>query len=203
MDRIDGVEALRRRLYRPGATEEDRRRYATAVPPEPEPAPEAPPRRANRGSVVLAALVTVVVAASGIAVAHAATRPAARPIATATPRATASIPALDLAVGAETPVHGTGTRTVALDVTAVSLSGGAFTVLLSAADERPSGWRAIRLESRRDWSEYPQVMRSSPARDRRGATRPDVFEYRGDAPRWIQVQAASDQAWTLSVSAAR
>jgi hypothetical protein len=89
---------------------------------------------------------------------------------------------------------------VALDTTAVSLAGGTLTVLLSSTDERPLGWQAVRLRTRRDWSAYPQVLRESPARDRLGATRPDELDYTGDAPRWIRVQAPADAAWSLTVA---
>jgi hypothetical protein len=102
------------------------------------------------------------------------------------------------AASAET-VHGTGSATVALDVTDARFSGGAFAVLVSASDARPIGWRAEKLETRSDWSNYREVIRTSPARDRLGATRADEVTYPDDPPRWIEVQAAADAAWTLSV----
>ena len=201
------AEALRRRLYRPDASEEDRLRYAASVEPEPAQVPEAPRRRAGRTPVVLVTLATLVVAATGIAAVHAGTRPASRPLAatSAAPRPTTSAPSLVLTVNGATetaqPIRGTGSATVALDVSAISLSGGTISVLLTAVDERPVGWRALALETRRDWSEYTRVVESSPARDRLAATRPDVLDYTGDPPRWIRVQAAADAKWRLTVVA--
>lgn len=208
MERPGEVEALRRRLYRPDASEADRLRYAALVGPDPEPAAEAPDRparRARRAPVVLVALVTAVVAVSGVAVARAASRPEAEPVAVVTPAAPTATPATPVLVvgrtaGAARSLHGTGSATVALDVSAVPMDSGSFAVLVSAADERPVGWTALGLQTRRDWSSYRKVLGASPARNRLAATRTDTLAYRDDPPRWIHVQAAADASWTLTVT---
>ncbi len=206
MDRTGEVEALRRRLYRPDASEADRQRYSALVGPEPEPVVEAPARAPHRAPVVLVALVTAVVAVSGVAVAHAASRPETKPVAVVTPPPrTTPPPAVVLTVGRTSgpakSVHGTGSATVALDVSAVTVASGRFAVLVSARDERPVGWKALGLQTRRDWSSYRKVLGTSPARDRLDATRADSLAYRDDPPRWIDVQAAADASWTLTVVA--
>jgi hypothetical protein len=206
MDPIGEQEALRRRLYRPGASEADRQRYSALVRPEPDQVEDAPARSVHRAPVVLVALVTSVVAVSAVAVGRAAVRPETEPAAVATPTAlVATPPPLVLTVGRTSgpaeSVHGTGSTTVALDVSAVTVASGTFAVVMSAADERPVGWKALGLQTRRDWSSYRKVLGSSPARDRRDATRADPLAYRDDPPRWIDVQAAADASWTLTVVA--
>jgi hypothetical protein len=203
---MDEREALRRRLYRPGASDEDRARYARLVQePEPAETPEPPRRRrvpqvAVASAVVLALAVTVLIGRSVTA--------PERAVADLPPAPTAStiLPSQRVAVSIDglattgVRVHGSGTVQVPVDVDGASFQGGRFSVLLSSSDDRPAGWRAVTLETRRDWSSYQRPIAASPARDRLGASRADEVAYAGTPPRWITVQAPADAVWSLTIA---
>lgn len=202
---MDEVEALRRRLYRADASEEDQARYALLTrDAAPVPAPSRPPLRRRVPRIVIPAAVVVGLAATvliGRSVATSA-RPVAEVRPTATATATASpevaVATIDLAEPGK-EIRGTGSAEVPVDV-AYAAFGGRFSVLLSSPDARPLGWTARTLETRRDWSSYRKVIASSPTRDRLDATRGDVAAYVGTPPMWITVQAPADTTWTLTIA---
>lgn len=155
-------EALRRRLYRPGAGEGDVDAYLAVAVPEPEPAPPPPPpRRRPLGRVVLvAAGVAVLLAAVLLPRAWHATTPEAVP----TPLPTRSIDAAtsarfvaaldagrDAGLGTwfdpEAPFleeHGTGDAVVQIPPSG-STAGGSLEILLVLADDGTAGWETARL----------------------------------------------------------
>jgi hypothetical protein len=74
------LEALRSALYRPGATEEDRRRYAEALAARPQrPVDVVPLRRRRRRPLVLAVAGAVVILAGAAVAVGTLTRPAIPP----------------------------------------------------------------------------------------------------------------------------
>ena len=207
---MDEAEALRRRLYRPDASEEDRARYARltgTTEPEPDASPARTRRRVPRGAVAVAVAVVLALGAAVLVVrsigvpAPASAQLAAAP--TPTPRATLRSSRVAVSIdGLPTTgqrVAGTGSAEVVLDL-GDATSEGRFTVLLSSADERPVGWRAVTLVTRRDWTSYRRVMAAGPARDRMDATRPDTASAAGSLPMWVDVQAPADAAWSLTVA---
>ena len=203
---MDETESLRRRLYRPDASDDDRARYARLVQEaEPEAAPGPPPRRrvprvAMASAVVLGLAVTVLIGRSVAA--------PERAVADLPPAPTAStiLPSERVAVSIDglattgVRVHGSGTVDVPVDVDGASYQGGRFSVQLSSSDERPVGWRAVAMETRADWSSYRRPIAAGPARDRLAATRADEVTYRGSPPRWITVQAPADAVWSLTIA---
>lgn len=204
MDTERDREAMRRRLYRPGASEEDRLAYAgtlEAAPPEPGPAP----RRRRRFGAVAAALVGALAVVLAILIGRAAVAPAAVSAPPA-PTATTVLPTQRVAVSVDglattgLRIRGSGSAEVPLDVAEASFDGGRLTVLLGSSDGRAVGWTARALETRRDWSSYRRTVASSPARDREGAPRAETVRYAGAPPRWIAVQAPADAGWTLTVA---
>ena len=201
---MDEVEALRRRLYRAEASEEDQARYALLTrDAAPVPVPRRPPLKRRVPRVAVAAAVVVGLAATvliGRSVATSA-RPAAELRPTATATATASPEVAVATTGLAEPgkeVHGTGSAEVPVDV-AYAAFGGRFSVLLSGTDSRSLGWTARTLETRRDWSSYRKLIASGAAEDREGATHADVAAYVGSPPMWITVQAPADATWTLTI----
>ena len=205
---MDQLEALRRRLYGPDASAEDRARYALlthADEPEAAPAPTVRRRRRAPGLVLTAGVLVVLVASIGIVRSIAAPTKAVAELPPA-PTASAILPTQRVAVsvnGTDTTglrVEGNGTAEVVLGVADASFEGGAFTVLLTSSDERPIGWKAITIETRQDWSNFRRSIAASPARDRLGATRADEARYSSTPPRWIDVQAPTDAVWTLTVA---
>lgn len=213
MDADAEREALRRRLYRPGATEEDRLRYAQLLPSEP-PAPPtaraATPRRRRAALPFALGAAVLLVLGGGLLVVHGLAAPEV-PVVTAQPAAVARrilptqgvVAPIDGALRPALRVEGNGSAVVALDVTGASFDGGRLAVVLSATDHRPVGWTAAVLETRRDWTSYRRVVAARPARDRFESTRADDMDYRGAPPRWITVQAPADTVWTLTVAFVR
>ncbi|MBW4040873.1 MAG: hypothetical protein HIU86_01925 [Acidobacteria bacterium] len=204
---MDETEALRRRLYRPDASDDDRARYAQLVP-RAVPVSEAPSDAGRRrrvpsvlvlGAVVLALAIVALAVRAIAAPEHAVARLPAAPSASAIAAAGRVTVGPDGLAKPGEPVHGTGTVEVAIDVTGASFDGGRFSVLLSSTDERPVGWSAVTLATRRDWSSYRKPVGAGPARDRLAATRPDEIAYRDSPPRWVTVEAPADAAWTLTV----
>lgn len=151
-------EALRRRLYRPGAEETDVAAYLAAAEPEPEAearVPESPRRRPRWAVPAAAALVAV-----GLVLAHvtagAAPVPPALP-ARDVPATTSAAFVEALEAGRDAGLgpwwepgapylesHGTGDGTVELPVSA-SARGGRLTVLLVVGRDGTAGWSAARL----------------------------------------------------------
>lgn len=98
------LDALRRRLYAPGAGREDLARYAAATGgPDSLAIPEAPPPpppRSRRRPVVVAGVAVLAAAAAAAAVGTAAGCPTAVPTSSASPSASSAIDEADLPVPA-------------------------------------------------------------------------------------------------------
>lgn len=220
MDPVE-AEALRRRLYAPEATEEDRRRYAVVAPPVRDVRPV--PRRRPRVPVAVVLVAAVLVAVGGAAL----TGRLARPDATDAPRAntTAAPIAAPTAAPSAAPtrsaisgpvervpvridgvaavgqrLRGEGQAVVPIDTSSASFRGGSVAVVLSSADGRPMGWEVRGLVTRQDWSSYQQVIGRSAGADRRGVPAAETTPYTGAPPLWIAVEAPAGAIWTLTIA---
>ena len=214
----DDLEALRRRLYAPGASEEDRRRYAAAAPAAgadataPTPAgPRPAARRRRRAPLVL--LAVVVVAAGG---ALAAGRFA--PVRTAAPTPSAvrstAVPTSGVVSGTaqRIPVDVSGYATVAqklqglgearvpLDTTAAPSGRGPLVVVLTSTDRRPIGWWALRFGHVGDARTVPVVIGSGAPKARTGVPTVESSDWTGAPPQTVAVRAAAGVPWTLTVA---
>jgi hypothetical protein len=215
----DDLEALRRRLYAPGASEEDRRRYAAAVPATradtTAPAPGGPrPAARRRGRVPLVLLAVVVVVAAGGALA------AGRfaPVRTAAPTPSAVRSTADPSSGIvsgtaqRVPVDVSGYATVAqklqglgearvpLDTTAAPRGGGRLVVVLTSTDRRPIGWWALRFGHVGDARTVPVVIGSGAPKPRTGVPMVESTLWAGGPPQSVAVRAAPGVPWTLTVA---
>lgn len=212
MDPVE-AEALRRRLYAPDATEEDRRRYAVVAPaaPDLQPAPTHRPRVPVGMVVVAAILVAAAAAALTGRLARSDVADPPRAIATAAPTAAPTQPVISgpaervpvqidgvAAVGQR--LRGEGQAVVPIDTSSASFRGGSVAVALSSADGRPMGWEVRGLITRQDWSSYEQVIGRSAGADRRGIPAAVTTPYTGAPPLWIAVQAPAGASWTLTVA---
>lgn len=154
-------EALRRRLYRPGAGDTDVDAYLALAEPETAPAPPAPPPRPrSRRWVPVTAAVVVLVAAAIVLprVGRAPEAPAATPLPTrsvdgaTSARFVAALDAgRDAGLGAwrdpQAPVlerHGTGDAVIELPPSG-SATGGGLEILLVLASDGTAGWSTARL----------------------------------------------------------
>lgn len=154
-------EALRRRLYRPGAGGADLDAYLAVEPPEPSTAPPAPlERRTRRWTVVVAVVVALVVTAVLLPRAWRTATPEAAP----TPLPTRAVDAAtsarfvtelgagqDAGLGAwfdpQAPLverHGTGDAVIELPPSG-SAAGGSLDILLVLASDGAAGWETARL----------------------------------------------------------
>lgn len=212
MDRVE-AEALRRRLYAPEATEEDRRRYAAAAPAVQAVRPV--PRRRPRVPIAVVVLAAVLVAAGGAALTGRLARPdatdAPRAIVTAAPSSAPTPPVISgpveqvpvridgvAAVGQR--LRGEGQAVVPIDTSSASFRGGSVSVVLASADGRPMGWEVRGLVTRQDWSSYQQVIGRSAGADRRGDPTAVTTPYTGAPPLWVAVEAPAGAIWTLTVA---
>lgn len=210
MDPVE-AEALRRRLYAPEATEEDRRRYAVVAPAVRDVRPA--PRRRPRVPVAVVVVAAVLVAAGGAAL----TGRLARSDVTDPPRAIAertaaptqpvfSGPAervpvrIDGVAATGQRLRGEGQAVVPIDTSSASFRGGSVAVVLSSADGRPMGWEVRALVTRQDWSSYQQVIGRSAGADRRGVQTAVTTPYTGAPPLWVAVEAPAGAIWTLTVA---
>lgn len=209
------LRALRARLYRPGATAEDLRRYEearAAVSPEPlvvEPAPDRRPRRHRLlAAVLVAGLLVGVVAARQLS---------AAPSPSAAPRATPS-PADDLlrwqperpVTGARLPgspavqqFHGRGAGSAQLEARGLPSSEGRLDVLLTVADDAPVLWTATRVDTGPGSIVDVRVLAAHDGMQRRAVPVPVSFLYAGGPPTEVHVQVPSDVAWGLVVAPVR
>lgn len=222
------VDALRRRLYRSDATEEDLRRYLaerdadSTVEPTTRQEAAAPRRR----RLLLPALVLIALVASGTGLAltpqHPTTPPTPSARAAAPDAAFASVVAVagTLAADPASPAvrrhvsrrttadggtvlsqrfDGSGATVVPLDLTTAPFDGGRAVVMLTTSRRGPDGWRAVRVRTRRDWSSYAEVVARGPSTDDAGIPFATIAPYDGSPPGWIAVDAARDVRWRLEV----
>ncbi|MFD1722089.1 hypothetical protein [Amnibacterium endophyticum] len=221
------VDDLRRRLYRPGAGEEDVRRYVAARPDpteDPEPADEvAAPRRpwSRRGTA--AALVAV--GAGLLAVAAALVAPpggaAPAPSASAPPRPllvdVGEGRAIDVARGSESPpavvftelqgtpvlgrrVEGRGTAVVALGASEDATGGRAVVAVATDVGARVT-WRALLDVERPDWTSSVTVLARGRAASPGDDVRPTAFTWEDRSPTRIAVVAPVGVRWALVYAA--
>ncbi|GAA4741999.1 hypothetical protein GCM10025783_11640 [Amnibacterium soli] len=227
-EEVPRLDALRRALYRPDATDADRQRYAAeqqAVrPPDPEAttaaAPAAPvPRRWRLGLTVLA---VVLAAAGGILVGQRFAQPlqqTARPTAAPVlqqdvqdgaryavdtagvsgPRSVATTVRGTAVIGQR--FEGRGSAVVPVDLLPGTFDGGRAMVVLTAARSAPTEWRALRLLTRNDFSSFPVVMAHGTADPGTLVATPSTFVFPGAPPARIAVEAPDDVRWTLVVAA--
>lgn len=193
-------EALRRRLYGRGATEEDRTRYRALVPEEP---PEAgavgAARRRSRTPLLFAAagLAAVLAIALVPGVIGAGRPPAAVPGPSPSTARRADLPDVVFAdAGTVFTRVGQGSEVVPLDTSVVPASG-AMTIALAPALRAPIGWRAIRSGAASSTT-TEQVLAASTGAAARGA--PVLFRFDGAAPNRIAVAAPDGERWTLVVT---
>lgn len=211
------LAALRARLYRPGATAEDLRRYETArAALEPEPvvvAPEAAPVAGPRRHRLLAAALVVAVLTGGVL----ARQLSATPSPSAAPRATPS-PVDDLLRWhPERPVtgvrltgsptaqqfHGRGAGSAQLEARGLPSSEGRLDVLLTTADDAPVLWTATRVDTGPGSIVNVRVLAEHNGTQRRAVPVPVSFLYAGGPPTEVHVQVPSGVAWSLVVAPAR
>ena len=223
------LDALRRALYRPDATDADRQRYraeqaAVLLEPEPtaqapEPPVERPARRLRWGVMVVAVALAGL---AGIAIGQRLAPPAvetARPTAAPVlqqdfedgsryevdtkgvsgPRAVATTVRGTAVIGQRFEGH--GPAVVPVDLLPGSFDGGRAMVVLTAAQPAPTAWRALRLLTRNDFSSFPMVMAHGTADPGQLVATPSSFIYPGAPPARIAVEAPDSVRWTLVVAA--
>lgn len=218
------LDELRRRLYRPGAGDEDVRRYEAVRPSAgtsaPEAEPAAPARSPVRARVVGALLVVVAVAAFALAAGPrpVATTPAPSTTARAELRDIGRGTAVDVRRGSQsspeavvtqldgTPmlgrrVDGRGTAIVVLGPAADAERGRAV-VAVSTGGGAAVTWRALLDVVRRDWTTDATVVAEGRASSPGRAVRPDAFSWTGGPPTRIAVIAPAGVRWSLVYAAA-
>jgi hypothetical protein len=226
------LDALRRRLYRPGSSEADLRRYLDerdAIARD-EPVDDTPPRALpQRRRLVMGAsgLGLALVVALTVAVDHGApARVAAKP---ATPAATAgppltmdvgdgqtlTVPAGAVTTSTATPTsvrgtavvgrlfEGSGNAVVSIDPPSDPLSGGSAVVLASSSSRIPVAWRVLStLRLGRAFS-GPMVLARGISAEPSGAPVPQTFRYQAESPpARIAVAAPHGTRWSLLIAVA-
>lgn len=223
------LDALRRRLYRPEATDADRQRYAAAsaaavLESEPDAAtadrpPEEAARRPRWGAVVvavaLAGLAGVGIGQHLAPRAAETARPSAAPVLRQdfedAPTFAVHMRGVSGPVSVATSIRGTpvlgqqfegrGRAVVPVDLLPGSFDGGRAMVVLTAAQPTPTAWEALGLVNGNDVSAFPVVMARGTADPGRIVATPSMFVYPGAAPGRIAVEAPDDVRWTLVVAA--
>lgn len=214
-------ERLRRRLYRPGAAEEDVEAYLSVAELEPDPEPEEdslpplPPWRPTRAAVVVAVVLVLVVAGSALVlqVVHAqppVAGPAPLPTHFVEPDEAAAFESAlergdDAGLGpwwdSTAPFveqHGTGDGTVLLPVSA-SGGGGRLTVLLVLAHDGVAGWTASRLVIHDDRTIHLQTEASDYGSLRAGVPAIGRLDYTAlHRPLRLFVQAPAGTRWGVA-----
>ena len=221
------LESLRRRLYRPDATTQDRRRFeelADAVEPVPAPsAPEAtrpdPARRRSRTLVVLAA-----VAAGAVAVLLVTNRPSPAPQDLPTnPAAQAAVGASEIraelvALQPDAPTatevrtrlggvrtrlqrfEGAGRTVVAIDTSGAQQVNGTLLVMLTAMSADAVGWSATRPTRQPGHSQYVEVVASGTADPVDASPAYGMHAYDGSPPSRLLISAPDGDRWTLTIA---
>lgn len=221
-------EALRRRLYRPGATEEDRRRFAQlAADPVPiaDPrVPAAPVRRPARRLAVAATAAAALIAVVGLALTMRPATPtesasAAQPaeaqavstqeavqadLVATTPDSPQATPVATTVAGVPTRLqrfHGRGSAVVAIDTREAQRADGTMLVMLTAASSDPMSWYATRASTGPDRAAYAQVVARSDDRfDPRDPPEYSICQYDGAPPTRLSVSDSGTGAWTLTIA---
>ncbi|MFD1722084.1 hypothetical protein [Amnibacterium endophyticum] len=210
------LDALRRRLYRPDASDADRARYdalrsrletrpsTTAEAPAPRPRPS---RRVLLGSALVGALLVVAAVLSATTAPEPAPTDSRLPSSVVTPPAPDPAQATPVAVqvagegGAVTGqrFHGVGPAVVPLITGEAPLTGGRLVVVLTADSASPLGWTALDPRSIGSGPSTPRVVASSPSRPRSGIGTPETATYDGAPPPQIAIDARDRTAWELTV----
>jgi hypothetical protein len=200
--------ALRARLYRPGATADDLRRYeaALALPEAEEPdAPTAPARPRSRRRRVL-----VAVAAAGLLVAGV---PTARWLGASSPSPAATPAPAALEWYPDGPVRtvrltgdpevqqfqGRGAGTAALQSDRLPSSEGRLEVVLTVAGSAPVRWTATRVDEGPGSIVTLRVLGERSAPQTGGVPVPVAFFYAGGPPTAVHVQVPEGLGWSLVV----
>jgi hypothetical protein len=225
------IDALRRGLYRPGATEEDLRRYlderGAVAPAEPATAPPPAPTR-RRWPVIAASagLGLAVVGALTLALGYGAPgRIAPTPSASAgAPQSVVmdvgdgqilAVPADGRTTSVATPSSvrgrpvvgelftGSGNAVVSVDPPADPLSGGSAVLVFRSIDGVPASWRVLStLRLGRAFS-GPMVLARGASPDLSGATDPQTFGYQAESPpARIAVAAPEGARWSVLIAVA-
>jgi hypothetical protein len=213
-------EALRRRLYRPGAVDEDVAAYLAVTEREPEPddPPPAPRilRPPRRATVVAAAVLAVLIGVSALLLQT--TRAGPPPAAGPTPLPT-HVVSPETAARFESALkrgddaglgvwwdstapfveeHGSGDGTVLLPASA-SGDGGSLTVLLVLAADGTAGWSAARLVIHDDRTIHLQTEASAFGALRAGVPAVGRLDYSPQhRPLRLFVQASASTRWGVA-----
>lgn len=221
------LDELRRRVYGPDASDEDRREYAALLQPpdEPEHEPEherrdaAPPSpasaRPRRGLPILigaSGLVLVV----GLGVTSAITARDDAPTTEATTSTTSiwSGSADPTAAPLPTPAtlslqrgtvraqatSGGGSAVIPLLLDGAPRFGGTLVVSVSSSDPAPVGWIAQRHRGVANDTGGLERVAASPPALRQGAASPTVVSYTGAPPTQITVRAPVGTGWSITVA---
>jgi hypothetical protein len=214
MDRQERLDELRRRLYRPDATEEDHRRYAAAAGPA-----VASASRPRRQVLPALLVVGVLVVACVVAVVASRVAPALEKAPVAAPAVTTTAPSTNFDIVARGTVglpesvpvdadgvavtaqrfRGDGAAAVPLEVASAPKHTGRVVLVLSSADPGTISWRAVGLTGHAPAASSPELAHSA-AKDRRGVPSSEWFAYTSGPPHWITVKAAAGASWTLTVA---
>ncbi len=96
--------------------------------------------------------------------------------------------------------QGIGDAVVALDLSSAPVDGSRSVVMLSASRTSPIEWRALRLDTRRDWTSYEQVLARGTVIARPGVQSRIDVHYVGPPPSRIAIQAPFGVHWTVLVA---
>ena len=220
------LEALRRRLYQPDASDDDRREFAALEPPpaarpDSDDAP-APARRRALQVPGIALAGVVAVAAALVLLSEPPQQPAAR----ATPSASAEqqvvtgsevpVALVALATDAPTPTaiptrlaslptrlqrfHGAGGTVVAIDTTTAQQVDGTLLVMITATHARPVHWYATRPTRQPGHSQYAEVVASGVSDGPAAQPAYGSHTYDGSPPSRLVVEDPGPGTWTLTVA---
>lgn len=220
------LDALRRRLYRPGSTEADLQRYLSeraALAPAPAVDAGPPLNRRRRRLVPVAAIAAVVVAALAVSLSQLqAPRMSARePVAPVSPvpvlvqdigdgttltvpqrASTTTEPAavsVDGAAVAGQRFDGSGNAVLVVEPPESAARGGTATVELTSGGPVPVSWRALSLVYLGQWTAVPVVLARGSSAEPPGAVAPSTFRYRDAPPTRIAVIAPHGVRWSVLV----
>jgi hypothetical protein len=212
------LDELRARLYRPGATSEDLRRYEAAlravgvVPAVAEAAPAVREHRAHgRRTAVLAGALVLAVLTAGAVASRMGASPPALPHATPSPvddllhwHPELPVPGVRLADDpAVQQFHGRGAGEARLEGMGLPPSEGRLEVMLTVADSAPVLWTATRVDVGPGSIVTVRVLAEHSGTQRRALPVPVVFFYAGGPPTAVHVQVPNGVAWGLVVAPRR
>lgn len=209
-------DELRRRLYRPDATEEDRHRYeselGTTAPPAvatpsrstESPAADPPPPRRPRRAVLLGVGAGVLVLLLGVAAVQQTAAPTLLLPRVPSQRVTAAPapdePVVRSAATGDAGVQqfsGRGPGTAPLDPVQPAGSGGRFQIMITVGAAAEVAWQARRVEVRLDGDQVVRDLGANGSRQARGV--PHSYRYRGTPPTSLRVVVPSGVAWNLAI----